>query len=208
MNKKIFYLSIAIPILTLWYTTAKAQLPGLWTEADRNYLVGQLTRTRDSLIQETESLSNAQWNFKEAKDRWSIKEVVEHIAIWELLLTHEVSRAIGAGVQEDWSKEAKPDTVYLRFILENTPHISVEYTKPFTYTLPMGLNDGKNNLAWFLKMRNESITYLKTATEDLRYYFLKKDRPNVHQVYIYIFGHSQRHLRQIRKIKANSNYPK
>ena len=72
----------------------------------------------------------------------------------------------------------------------------------------MGLNDGKTNVAWFLKMREESIAYLKTATEDLRTYYLKPGRPNIHQVYITIFGHTERHLRQVRKIKANSNYPK
>jgi hypothetical protein len=101
----------------------------------------------------------------------------------------------------------RQDSVYLAFILEETPHISVEYTKPFTYTLPLGLNSGKNNMAWFLKMRNESIEYLKTAQEDLRTHYLKQSRPNVHQVYITIFGHCQRHLRQIKKIKTHSNYP-
>lgn len=180
----------------------------LWTEADRKYLIDSLTTTRDSLIKETANLTEAQWNFKESPDRWSIKEIVEHIAIWELLLTHEVSKDLSAGQQPELNATARPDSMYLGFILEQKPHISVEYTKPFTYTLPMGLNNGKNNMAWFLKMRNESIGYLKIAEEDLRSYYLKQGRPNVHQVYIYIFGHSERHLRQIRRVKANINYPK
>lgn len=178
----------------------------LWTETDRKYLVDNLTRTRDSVTRETENLTEAQWNFKESPERWSIREVTEHIAIWELLLMHEVSRALGSTAHPEW--QAKPDSMYLGFILEEKPHISVEYTKPFTYTLPLGLNTGPNNVAWFLKMRNESIDYLKTVKEDLRSFYLKETRPNVHQVYIYIFGHSERHLRQIRKIKSNPNYPK
>ena len=178
----------------------------LWTEEDRKYLLNKLITTRDSLVTETENLSDTQWNFREAPGRWTIKEVTEHIAIWELLLMHEVSKGLGAGPQPQWT--SKPDSVYVNFILEEKPHISVEYTKPFTYTLPLGLNTGKNNLAWFLKMRNESIGYIKTAEEDLRMYYLKQTRPNVHQVYITIFGHCQRHLRQIRKIKANAGYPK
>jgi len=177
-----------------------------WTEADRKYLIDNLIRTRDSIIKETENLTEVQWNFKESPDRWSIKEVIEHVAIWELLLMHEVSRALGSPAHPEW--QAKPDSMYLGFILEDKPHISVEYTKPFTYTLPLGLNNGNNNVAWFLKMRNESIEYLKTAKEDLRSFYLKETRPNVHQVYIYIFGHSERHLRQIRKIKNHPNYPK
>lgn len=159
-------------------------------------------------MKETENLSNAQWNFKESPDRWSIKEVVEHIGIWELLLAHEVSKAISAGPQLELNKTSKADSIYYGFIMEEKPHISVEYTKPFTYTLPVGLNDGKNNIAWFLKMRNESIEWLKIASEDLRSYYLKPGRPNIHQVYIYTYGHTLRHIRQIQKIKTNSEYPR
>jgi hypothetical protein len=180
----------------------------LWTEDDRKYLVGNLQRTKEALIKETENLTEAQWNFKESADRWSIKQVVEHIDIWELLLMHEVSKALFAGPQLELVKTAKLDSVYVRFILEERPHVSTESTKPFTHTLPMGLNDGKTNVAWFLKMRDESIAYLKTAAEDLRTYYFKPGRPSIHQVYINVFGHTERHIRQIRKIKANSNYPK
>ena len=180
----------------------------LWTENDRKYLLDSLINTRDLVIKETANLSPAQWNFKESPDRWSIKEVVEHITIWELLLSHEVSKALSAGLQPDLNKTAKPDSIYYGFIMEEKPHISVEYTKPFTYTLPMGLNDGKNNVAWFLKMRNESIEWIKTAKDDLRGHYLKPGRPNVHQVYITIYGHSQRHVKQIKKIKAHVSYPK
>lgn len=178
-----------------------------WTETDRKFLLDNLTRSRDELIKETKGLTDKQWNFKESPDRWSIKEVTEHIGIWELLLMHEVSRAIAAGEQPELNKTARADSIGLNFLMEEKPHISIEYTKPFTYTLPMGLNDGKNNLAWILKMRNESIGCLNTATINLRSYFLRKGRGNVHQNFISIFGHTDRHLRQIRKIKAHPNYP-
>ena len=180
----------------------------VWTDTDRRYLLDNLARSRDELIKETKGLTDKQWNFKESPDRWSIKEVTEHICIWELLLMHEVSRALAAGEQLDLNKTARPDSIGLNFLMEEKPHISVEYTKPFTYSLPMGLNDGKNNVAWFLKMRNESIGYLTTATENLRSYFLRKGRGNVHQNFISIFAHNDRHLRQIRKIKAHANYPR
>ena len=128
--------------------------------------------------------------------------------MWEMLLDHEVSKALSAGLQPELNNTVKPDSVYLGFIMEEKPHISIEYTKPFTYTLPMGLNDGRNNIMWFLKMRNESIDFLKTAKENLRSYYLKTGRPNTHQIYIYIFGHCERHLKQIRKIKQHPEYPK
>ena len=199
---------LAGTISSLFILVALGQDTRQWTEDDRKYLLDNLIRTRDLIIKETEGLSKKQWDFKESPERWSINQVVEHIAMWEMLLDHEVSKALSSGLQPELNKSAKPDSIYLGFIMEEKPHISIEYTKPFTYTLPMGLNDGKNNLTWFLKMRNESIDYLKTAKEDLRSYYLKPGRPNTHQVYIYIFGHSERHLRQIRKIKQHPDYPK
>ncbi|HEY5823515.1 MAG TPA: DinB family protein [Cyclobacteriaceae bacterium] len=155
-----------------------------------------------------ESTSEKQWKFKESPDRWSINEIVEHIAIWELLLDHQISRSLSAGSHPEFAKSARTDSIYLGFIMEEKPHISIEYTKPFTYTLPMGLNDLKNNVAWFLKMRNESVEYVKSTKDDLRAYFQKEGTPAVHQTYITLFGHTDRHLKQIRKVKQHPNYPK
>lgn len=184
-----------------------AQETKLWTEADRKYLLDNLIRSRDELICETKNLSPAQWNFKESGQRWSINEIVEHIATWELLLDHEISRGLTAGPQPQLSKMAKTDSEYVAFIMEEKPHVSDEYTKPFTFTIPMGLNEGKNNLTWFLKMRNESIDFITNTTKDLRVYFLKPGRGCTHQVYITLFGHADRHLRQIRKVKQHPSYP-
>jgi len=199
---------LLLACLMIAATNVSAQQSPNWSETDRKYLVDNLARTREMIIGETNNLTKEQWNFKESADRWSISEVIEHIAIWELLLSHEVSKALSGGLQPQLNKDAKPDSIYVGFIMEEKPHISIEYTKPFTYTLPMGLNDGKNNVAWFLKMRNESIGYLSTASVDLRSYYLKASRPNIHQLYITIFGHSERHYRQIMKIKTNPGYPK
>ena len=176
-----------------------------WTADDRAYLSAHLTQTRDTLLKETANLSEAQWNFKESPGRWSIKEVTEHIALWELLLMHEVSRALRT--EADTVRTARPDSVIAGFILEEKPHVSVEYTQPFTYTLPMGLNDGKTNTAWFAKMRAESIAFIDSTRRNLRAHYMSPARPNIHQVYITIWGHCERHLQQIRKIKTHRNYP-
>lgn len=204
---KFIYASLCIAGLLCLAVSSNAQTL-TFTDADRHWLSDSLKATRDQLIKETENLSDAQWNFKESPDRWSIKEVVEHICYWELLLTHEVSKALAQGPKPDLAAKAQPDSVYVGFILETAQHISTDYTKPFTYTLPMGLNDGKNNVTWFLKMRNESINFVDTTTADLRAYFMYEKRPSIYHNYITIFGHTERHLRQIRKVKANANFPK
>ena len=185
-----------------------AQQTRLWNEEDRKFLITNLTRTRDSVIKETRNLTPSQWNFKESPERWSINQIVEYLAIWELLLEREVSQALLAGPRPELVKDARTDSSVIAFLMEEKPHITTEYTKPFTFTVPLGLNEGKNNLAWFIKMRNEGINYIDTATSDLRYYFLRPGRGNVHQVFITIFAHTDRHLRQVRRVKLNANFPK
>jgi hypothetical protein len=203
--KYLYCLLIASIIFSI---RATAQTTRLWIEGDRKYLIDNLRRSRDSIIDEAKDLTEAQWNFKESSDRWSINQIIEHLAIWELLLDREVNQALVAGLQPELTKNVKPDSLIINFLMEEKPHVSTDYTKPFTFTVPMGLNEGKNNLIWFLKMRNESLQYLDSTTADLKYYFLRAGRGNVHQVYITIFAHTDRHLRQIRKVKLNPNYPK
>ena len=185
-----------------------AQQMKQWTNEDKKYLLDNLARTRDNVIKETRNLSKAQWNFKESPNSWSINQIVEHLAIWELLLQREISQALVAGERPELTDSKKTDSSVLAFLMEEKPHIAIEYTKPFTFTVPMGLNEGKNNLAWLLKMRDEGSGFVDTTALNLRAYFLRQGRGNVHQVFITIFAHTDRHLRQIRKVKSAANFPR
>ena len=133
MKKLMALALLSLPV----HLVVLAQETKLWTEADRKYLLDNLTRSRDELIRETKGLSLAQWNFKESPERWSINQIVEHIATWELLLDHEISRGLTAGPQPELSKMARTDSEYVAFIMEEKPHVTEEYTKPFTFTIPM-----------------------------------------------------------------------
>ena len=194
-----------LAIILMVQSTAQQKL---WSEEDRKYLLANLKRTKDSVIKETQNLSKAQWNFKESPDRWSINQIVEHLAIWELLLQREISQALVAGPRPELNTGLRSDSAVIAFLMEEQAHIAPEYTKPFTFTVPMGLNEGKNNLTLFLKMRNEGIGYVDSTTNDLRYYFLRPGAGNVHQRFITIFAHTDRHLRQIRRVKSDAKYPK
>ena len=184
-----------------------AQAQKRWTETDRNFLLENLKRSKDQLVKETRDLTDAQWNFKEGPGRWSIRQVVEHIGIWELLLQREISLAYMGGPKPELTASEIPDSVNINFLKDTAVHIATEYTKPFTYSVPMGINSGRNNMAWFLKMRDESIDFLTTTQDDLRLYFARPGR-SIHYAYLSTFGHADRHIRQIQKIKRHPNYPK
>jgi len=56
------------------------------TEADRDKAVQYLATTKKDVLDATKGLSDAQWNFKPAADRWSVAECMEHIAAYEFVL--------------------------------------------------------------------------------------------------------------------------
>src|ERR1043166_10076259 len=53
------------------------------TKEDRAKAIQYLEKTRAGVLAATKGLSEAQWNFKPATNRWSVAEVTEHIAAAE-----------------------------------------------------------------------------------------------------------------------------
>ncbi len=186
--------------------TDEAKKAPQWTEADRKYLLDNLIRGKEEIIAESKNLTEEQWNFIESPDRWSINQIVEHICIWELLQIHEISRALQIGPFPDFDHYS-PDSLFTIDTKATKKNIATEYTKPFTYGVPLGNNKGKDNVIWFTTLRDESIEYLKNETKNIRQYYIYFG-PNIHQGYLGIFGHTLRHLTQIRKVKEHPNYPK
>lgn len=201
-------LNLILILLLAGTASSRAQDLPVWTEADRQFLLVNMKQSRDELVRETAGLSAAQWDFKESADRWSIRQITEHIAFWELILQREISVGIAMGADSGWQSRTQPDSGFISFIFEEKKHLSNDYTWPFTFSQPLGLNTGEHNLAWFLKMRNEGIDYLASAKEDLRRYFVASKSSNLHQRFITTYGHCARHLRQIQKVKQHPAFPR
>lgn len=186
-------------------TDESSKVP-VWTETDRKYLLENLIRSKEEIMTETKSLTKEQWNFKETPDRWSINQIIEHICFWELIQMNEISVSLRMGPLPQIPQ--RPDSIFI----DPDPNrlrknVTTDYTKPFTYSVPLGNNEGKNNIIWYTKMRDESIEYLKMTNDNLRIHYVNFG-PNIHQQYMMFFRHSFRHLGQIKEIKAHPSYPK
>ena len=176
-----------------------------WTETDRAYLVENMKRTRDELVRETENLTTAQWNFRESPERWTIAEITEHLALWEVIFGRETNIALRSTPEPGLNQTARPDAYYLDYIFEEKAHVSPDFSRPSGF-----IRDG-DNLTFFRRTREQTIRFLETTDADLRSHFEPTgggQMRNVHQVYIVQWGHVDRHLRQIRKVKAHPAYPK
>lgn len=204
---------ILLALLLSATTTTPAQR--LWTETDQRYTVENLRRTRADLTREVEKLTDAQWNFREAEGRWTIAEVVEHLGIWEIAWLKSTGEGIRNAPRPDLAAaqsanstgtpDRDPDKFYRDFIMEDKPHNAPDFARP------TGSMNGPQALRFFQAKRDLAIGFADTTKTDMRLYYERmgsKSPRNMHQVYIYQWGHVDRHLRQIRKIKQHPNYPK
>lgn len=176
-----------------------------WTAADKQSAIDNLIRTRDAVVKETENLTPEQWDFRESPDRWSIAQIVEHLALWEIVWFRELSIGTRNKPQPELIKTSRPDSYYHEFIMEPNPHKAAEIAAP------TGFIKGKDNLTFFLRGREQSLTFVRNSEADMRAIFELTGTPdprNMHQVLIYQWGHTDRHLRQLLKVKSDAAFPK
>jgi len=204
MYKTIF---IAVLVsLSFLFCSAQTNQPQIWTEKNRQFLLENLERTRNEVTKETENLSLEQWHFKENDTSWSIAQVVEHLGIYERTFLSESSVIRQGKLEPELSVNARTDSLYLAWMNEPQSHIANKIH------IPLELMKGKDNLTFFLYGRNLIVEFIRTTKDDLKAYYTFRSgdekRRSLHALFVVHFGHTDRHLRQIRRIKQHRNFPK
>ena len=157
-------------------------------------------------MSETKGLSDAQWNFKSAPDRWSVAEVVEHIAAAEDLLRGTVEQKVMKAPAEPGRDLKATDDAVLTMVPDRSH--KAQAPEPLKPTNRFGSPDG--SLRHFVESREKTEDLLKN-TQDLREH--ATDGPlgkklDAYEWILFIGAHSQRHLKQIQEVKADANFPK
>src|SRR6266446_5219677 len=177
------------------------------TQADRDRAVKYLESTRQGVQDATAGLSEAQWNFKPAADRWSVAEVTEHIAAAEDFLmgmiTTQVMKAPAQPAGDD--VKAIDDMVVAKVPDRSKKAQAPEPLKPTNrYGSPAG------SLKHFTEARAQTEDSLKTH-DDLRDHAIDSPMGKKLAGYewiLFVAGHSERHTKQINEVKADPNFPK
>src|SRR6266700_6167761 len=79
MNRSLNCIMIAVLAVTGVAAISAQEL----TQAEKEHALQYLESTKREVLDATKGLSEAQWNFKPAPDRWSVAQVMEHIAAAE-----------------------------------------------------------------------------------------------------------------------------
>ena len=136
------------------------------TAAERDQAVKYLTSIRDQVVSESEKLTDAQWTFKAAPERWSVGEVVEHLALAESLLFDTLQKALSgpaASAEQRAATKGKDET-----ILKAIPDRTQKAQAPEPLQPGTRLGSRAEVIAAFKERRAKTIAYASTTKDELR----------------------------------------
>jgi len=177
------------------------------TQADKDRALKYLESTKQGVLDATAGLSEAQWNFKSAPDRWSVAEVTEHIAAAEDLLRGMiVEQVMKTPAQPEGADVKATDDLVLAMIPDRTH--KAQAPEPLKPTNRFG--SPQASLKHFLESRQQTIDFLNQH-DDLRTHVM--DSPlgkklDAYEWVLFVAAHSERHTKQINEVKADPNFPK
>lgn len=179
------------------------------TQADKDRALAYLESTKKALLDAVKGFSDEQWNFKSAPDRWSIAEIMEHLAAAEDLIRGMDETQVmksPAIAPRDPAEVKKIDEGVLAQVPDRSHKISApEPLKPTNRF--GGPTEAEKH---FIESRATTEQYLKT-TPDLRAHAV--DSPmgvklDGYEWILLIAGHTERHTKQLLEVKADPNFPK
>jgi uncharacterized damage-inducible protein DinB len=175
------------------------------TPTERDRAIRYLADTRDRLADAVKGLSDAQWKFKPAPDRWSVAEVVEHIAVVEELV---VTNMLGKLDQAPAGAADRDPKQVDAIVLAKMPDRSTKVQAP-QQIQPTGRWTPQGALDHFLASRVQT-TQIAKSSPDLRGHVIAHPVFGPMDGYEWVLalaGHSERHTKQILEVKADPNFP-
>jgi hypothetical protein len=178
------------------------------TAAERTKVLGWLEDSRKEFLAAIDNVSDTQWKWKPAPDRWSVGEVAEHIVIAEASQFAKVKAAMAAPVSEDWEQKTRGKTEMIEMVM--APRLG-KATAPEPL-VPGGKMTRAQAREQFLAQRVEIVKFAQETDGALKEHLAQHpmaifDPLNAYQWLIYAPLHTMRHDKQIAEVKATPGYP-
>lgn len=207
-NSIIIFTAIVSVLLFNIAATAQApaaKTPVVFTEKDREFALKFLNDTKADYIKQLTGISDAQLNFRSAEGRWTIAEIAEHITVVESALFGMMT---APGAAKTLKCEDMPRFADTALILAITNR-GQKFTAPEQVRPNGRWKTREELLASFEKTRATTIAYIKDNNADLRSTFVQSPMGTIDslQGILFITGHGDRHLAQLKEVKADAKYP-
>ena len=172
------------------------------TSLERQRLVAHMDMTASWLVEEVSNLSESQLEFRRAPGSWSILEVVEHLVVVGPIYWNDLQKAVKGPPAARLPRGGDEDILW--YGIDRTHRetaISAEVP-------PGKLRDVRAGLDAYRKQHAQLLEYIKTTKDDLRGRIVERQGSDAYQWALLISTHEQRHILQIREIKADPKFPK
>jgi hypothetical protein len=188
-------------ILILALVVGSAQAASM-TRLERQRLVAHLEMTGSWLIDEASGLSDEQLRFRPAPEVWSILDNIEHLSITDPIYWRQFREAMKAAPKGTPDPARDADTLW--YGIDRTGRGPAIPSEDIRGTL----RDLKTGLEIFRGIHREMLQYARSTNDDLRSHYVDREHCDAYQWLLLISTHAQRHILQIREVKANSKFPK
>jgi hypothetical protein len=189
---------LATLVLLSQFSVASSAAP--LTGLERQRLIAHLQMTASWLADEVTGLSSTQLAFRPAPGAWTILEVIDHLVVVGPIYWQDLQAALKSpGGRSSPSSDAD----ILWYGIDRTNR-----EKAIVSEVPKGLSDLKSGLETYRKLHDRLVQYIRTTKDDLRGHIVERQSCDAYQWALLISTHEQRHVLQIREIKADPGFPK
>jgi DinB superfamily len=175
--------------------------------SERKELSVQLQNSLDKFNATIAGLSFNQLNFREKDKKWTIAECIEHVTLAELKFPIIVADEMQKPSHPEFRRKIKIKDEKIR------PKMLSRIWKaksPEVFRPTGRFASSEEAIKTFQEQRVKTLEYVNTTTDDLRNHFWKHPLTgtiDLYQTLILMSAHLERHLEQMEKIKAASNFP-
>jgi hypothetical protein len=182
--------------------TGKSPLP--MSRGDRDRLLSYYHATRKQILDAVAGLTPPQWNYKPGAEKWSIAQVVEHLALTEDLL-FGYAQAFFANPLPAPETGARTEEMVEAIKDRSKPANAPSELRPAGRW-----QAGPEVVDAFRSRRDKMIQRISETKDPVQSTYGKwgSSVVSVYQALHTIPAHTERHLAQINEVKASSGYPK
>jgi hypothetical protein len=179
------------------------------TPQERANVIQLLNDSRKEMIDAVKDLTDEQWKWKPAPDRWSVGEVAEHIVLAEGSLFGRMQVALDSPPNPDWEKKTAGKTELILKVM--APRLGKAQAPEAI--VPQGKLTRAEVMARFDEVRGRTLRFAEETRVALKEHTSEHPFPifgtlNAYQWLIYIPLHNMRHDKQIEEVKGTEGFPK
>ncbi len=177
------------------------------TPAEHTQVLQWLDQSRQGFLAAIDGISDQQWKWKPAPDRWSVGEVAEHVVLAEASQFANVKTALASAPDPNWEAKSKGKTETLIQVL--APRLGK--AQAAEAIVPRGGMTPAQVRERFETQRAEMVKFASGTEAPLKQSFVDNQffgPLNGYQWLIYAPLHTMRHDKQIAEVKATPGYPR